>query len=233
MTPTDIEKLTSALKDLAGTATEGPWEVSQEKPFRVVNPKGDAELGSWTVAANIFWRDNADWIAAANPVAVLSLIAALEAAEERRDAAEYAFGHEIRLKCEAIGLHREALAALEAKDAALAEEATRADKNFSQYLDERTARIAAEAALKRLDGKLFAMTARALVNETALTTAFDALDMIVEADVWAEPLEGAEKADIHDEELRHERKSMLLGIAEKARDRLRALLSKQDSGEQP
>lgn len=71
------------LKAAAEKATPGPWRRTATifngityGPFSLTNEK---------VLANVAEKANAEFIAAANPAAVLELIAALEAAEQQRD----------------------------------------------------------------------------------------------------------------------------------------------------
>ncbi|ELY2932159.1 ead/Ea22-like family protein [Cronobacter sakazakii] len=72
---------TAKLKAAAEKATPGPWRRTATifngityGPFSLTNEK---------VLANVAEKANAEFIAAANPTAVLELIAALEAAEKR------------------------------------------------------------------------------------------------------------------------------------------------------
>jgi hypothetical protein len=158
MTPTDIEKL----KELASKATPGPWDVWSEpcesvqdaerelceqaqksEPFAyavyLLNAGGKCPA---TTGCGPTSKANADYLAAANPAVVLSLIAALEAAQA--DHLEYVQG-----ACVAIeAVKREAGLALSAKDAEIERLRERMAENFGKYLDERSNRTAAEAALK-------------------------------------------------------------------------------------
>src|SRR5258706_6251691 len=53
------------LEKLEAKATGGPWDViDDEKTHRIINPAGDAELGNWTVADNVWWLTNAALIVA-------------------------------------------------------------------------------------------------------------------------------------------------------------------------
>jgi hypothetical protein len=154
MTPTDIEKL----KELAAAATPGPWQAIAtpfSEGFTIkVQPHGALRGFTKTIA---FVGDRSDeqteatarLIAAANPSAVLSLIAALEAAQGEnqelraadRDHAAARAGMESRLN-----------AALSAKDAEierLKEYIEEVGGNVERALKEKDAEIeAAEAALK-------------------------------------------------------------------------------------
>ncbi|EPE3195486.1 ead/Ea22-like family protein [Cronobacter malonaticus] len=75
---TNTNELTSKLKAAAEKATPGPWRRTSTifngityGPFSLTNEK---------VLANVAEKANAEFIAAANPAAVLELIATLEAA---------------------------------------------------------------------------------------------------------------------------------------------------------
>jgi hypothetical protein len=193
MTPTDIEKL----KELASKATPGPWDVWSEpcesvqdaerelceqaqksEPFAyavyLLNAGGKCPA---TTGCGPTSKANADYLAAANPAVVLSLIAALEAAHARikqyearleidhyfvldpkaadglrRVDAPMEFPDGIECRDATIALLQEgkdaAHAALSAKDAEIERLRERMAENFGKYLDERSNRTAAEAALK-------------------------------------------------------------------------------------
>ena len=73
------------LRALALAATPGPWECRKRPefdgqlfPHDVVHPEGDAELGNWMMAERVRRKEDAEFIAAAHPQAVLALLAELE-----------------------------------------------------------------------------------------------------------------------------------------------------------
>ncbi|ELY4566653.1 ead/Ea22-like family protein [Cronobacter sakazakii] len=72
---------TAKLKAAAEKATPGPWR----RTATIFNgiTCGPFSLSNEKVLANVAEKANAEFIAAANPAAVLELIAALEAAEKR------------------------------------------------------------------------------------------------------------------------------------------------------
>ncbi|MDQ1954303.1 ead/Ea22-like family protein [Cronobacter sakazakii] len=95
---------TAKLKAAAEKATPGPWRRTSTifngityGPFSLTNEK---------VLANVAEKANAEFIAAANPAAVLELIAALEAAEKR--------GTDMEVACELFAESKLAQIKLEA-----------------------------------------------------------------------------------------------------------------------
>ena len=66
------------LREVRAKATAGPWSTIKDKsPYWIVNKNGDAELGTFAVARDVWWEANAAAIVAA----MNSLDALLECAE--------------------------------------------------------------------------------------------------------------------------------------------------------
>jgi hypothetical protein len=69
------------LRELRAKATAGPWSTINDKsPYWIVNKNGDAELGTFAVARDVWWEANAAAIVAA----MNSLPALLECASALR-----------------------------------------------------------------------------------------------------------------------------------------------------
>jgi len=69
------------LRELRANATAGPWSVINDKsPYWIVNKNGDAELGTFAVARDVWWEANAAAIVAAMN-SLESLLAVAEAAQ--------------------------------------------------------------------------------------------------------------------------------------------------------
>lgn len=76
-------------QELLDGATPGPWDVRDCNPgFRVINPHGDAELGTWAVA-DCWWAQDALMCAAAPDLARTVIAQAAEIARLRKIEAEY------------------------------------------------------------------------------------------------------------------------------------------------
>ncbi len=68
MTTLTEQAVIAAMEGTEGV-TPGPWEVVDK---RVVNPKGDAELGTWTVA-KVWWDVNREHIQRCSPEFIRAL----------------------------------------------------------------------------------------------------------------------------------------------------------------
>ncbi|EOI3465026.1 ead/Ea22-like family protein [Cronobacter dublinensis] len=95
----DINELTAKLKAAAECASGGEWVKESGDGWEAVCSADDQANGGFIIAAlqGPDARANREFIQAANPAAVLELIAALEAAEKRT----------VRLPAEDIGAAKE------------------------------------------------------------------------------------------------------------------------------
>lgn len=85
------------LRKLAMTATPGPWQMQEYTvpgfDCRIINEKGDAEIGTFLVAGARF-PENGRYIAAANPQTIIEL---LDEIERKNEALQSALGQLIAL----------------------------------------------------------------------------------------------------------------------------------------
>lgn len=77
------EKLKAMLAGCDGLP-DGPWNVTREgRTHRVISPAGDAELGNWTVAANVFWSATAEHLASCDPQTMRALLTEIIESREK------------------------------------------------------------------------------------------------------------------------------------------------------
>lgn len=96
-------------QELLDGATPGPWDVRDCNPgFRVINPHGDAELGTWAVA-DCWWAQDALMCAAApdlarTVIAQAAEITRLQAKVDAADVMEDALDEAVRILAMPFGV---------------------------------------------------------------------------------------------------------------------------------
>jgi hypothetical protein len=81
-------ELLNAIEAGCDGVSPGPWqlEAGAKPPFAVVRPAGEAELGTYSVAREVWWHANAAHIARLDPATARELVAGYRAwlaSEER------------------------------------------------------------------------------------------------------------------------------------------------------